>query len=47
MELTEFDVRFCYAPKLGAKVQLFFDIRKKMRIFFPKCSEIFAIWGCR
>ena len=28
MELTEFDVRFCYAPKLGAKVLIFFDICK-------------------
>ena len=28
MEITEFDVRFCYAPNLGAKVLIFFDICK-------------------
>lgn len=28
MELTEFDVRLCYAPKLGAKLQQIFEIYK-------------------
>ena len=30
MELTEFDVRFCYAPKLGAKLQQIFEIYKNL-----------------
>ena len=30
MEITEFDVRFCYAPKQGAKVQQIFGIYKDL-----------------
>lgn len=36
-----FDVRLCYAPKLSAKLQLFSDLCKFLRVFLTK-SGVFS-----
>ena len=50
MELTEFDVRLCYAPNSAAKVQLFFGMCKKIWVFFAhnlRMSNIYYTFGRR